>query len=163
MVNRWGNSGNSVRLYFSGLQNHCRWWMQLWNQETRAPWKKSYNKPRQHIKKQRHYFANKGLYSQSYGFSSSHVQIWELDNKKGWVPKNWCFWIVVPGKILESPLHCQELKPVSPKGKQPLIFFGRTDAEVEATILWPPDAKSWLIRKDWCWERQDRRGWQRMR
>ena len=113
-----------------------------------APWKKSYDKPRQRIKKQRHYFADKGLYNQSYGFSSSHVQMWELDHKESWVLKNWCSWTVVLEKTLESPLDCKEIQPVHPKGNQSWIFFGRTDAEAEAPILWPPDAKSWLIRKD---------------
>ena len=109
--------------------------------------KKSYDKPRQCIKKQRHHFANKGPSSQSYGFSSSHVWLRELNHKEGWVPKNWCFWIVVLEKALESPLDCKEIKPVSSKGNQPWIFTGRTSGEVEAPILWPPDMKSWLIRK----------------
>ena len=82
MTNRWGNSGNSVRLYFLGLQNHCRWWLQPWNQKTLTPWKKSHDQPTQHIKKQRRYFANKGPSSQSYGFSSSHLWMWELDHKE---------------------------------------------------------------------------------
>ena len=111
-----------------------------------APWKKSYDQPRQHIKKQRHYFANKGPYSQSCGFSSSHVRMWELDHKESWAPKNWCFWIVVLEKNLESSLDCKEIKPVNPKGNQSWIFIGSTDAD--ALILWPPDAKNWLIRKD---------------
>ena len=98
------------------------------------------------IKKQSHYFVHRGLYSQSYGFSSSHVQMWELDHEEGWVPKNWCFWTVVLEKTLESPLDCKEIKPGNPKGNQPWIFIGRTDAE--ALILWPPDVKSWLIGKD---------------
>ena len=84
----------------------------------------------------------------SYGFSSSHVQTWELDHKEGWAPKNWCFWIVVLEKTLESPLDCKEIKPVNPKGNKPWIFIGMTDAEAEAPILWPLDAKSWLIGKD---------------
>ena len=132
---------------------------------TLAPWKRSYDKPRQHIKKETHHFADKGLYSQSYGFSSSHVQIWELDYQ-GWVPEDWYFWTVVLEKTLESPLDCKEIKPVNPKGNRPWIFIGRTVAEAEAPILWPPDAKSRLIRKDpWCWERLkaagewDDRGW----
>ena len=91
---------------------------------------------------------NKCPYSQSYVFSSSRVQMWELDNTKGWVPKNWCFQTVVLKKTLESPLDGKELKPVNPKGNQPWLFIGRTDAKVEALILWPPDAKSWLIEKD---------------
>ena len=115
---------------------------------THAPWKKSYDQPRQHIKKQRHYFANKGLSGQSYGFSSSHVWMWELDYKESWVPKNWCFWTVALEKTLESPLDCKEIKPVSRKGNQSWIFIGRTNVEAEAAILWPPDVKNWLIRKD---------------
>ena len=112
-----------------------------------APWQKSYDKPRQNIKKQRHYFANKDPYSQSYGFSSSHVWMWELDRKEGWAPKNWCFWTVVLEKTLESPLNRKEIKPVHPKGNQSWIFIGRTDAAAETPILWPPDAKNWLIGK----------------
>ena len=100
-----------------------------------APWKKSYEKPRQHIKKQRPHFANKGLYSQSYDFLSSHVGIWELDHKEGRVPKNWCFWTVVLEKTLKSPLDCKEIKPVNPKRNQPWIFIGRTDANAEALIF----------------------------
>ena len=126
-----------------------------------APWKKSYDQPRQHIKKQRHYFANKGPSSQSYGFSSSHVWIWELDYKESWVPKNWCFWTVVLGKTLESPLDCKEIQPIHPKGNQSWIFIGRTDVEAETSILWPPDEKNWLTGKapaagtDW---RQEEKG-----
>ena len=131
-----------------------------------APWKKSYDKSTQSIKKQRHYFANKGLYSQSYGFSSSHIWMWELDHKEGWAPKNWCFWTVVLEKTFESSLDCKEIKSINPKGNQPWIFIGRTDAETEPLILWLPDVKSWLIgkdpdaEKDW---RQRRRGKQRRR
>ena len=109
-----------------------------------APWEKSYDKSRQCIKKQRqrHHFANKGPYGESYGFSSGHVWMWELDYKESWEPKNWCFWTVVLEKTLESPLDCKEIKPVNPKRNQPWIFIGRTDAEAEAPILWPPNAKS---------------------
>ena len=107
-----------------------------------APWKKNYDKPRQCIKKQRHHFPNKGPSSQSYGFSSSHVQIWELNYKESWAPKNWCFWTVVLEKTLESPVDCKEIKPVNPKGNQSWIFTERTDAEAEAPILWPLDVKS---------------------
>ena len=101
---------------------------------------------------------NKGPSSQGYGFSRSHVWMWELDHKEGWVPKNWCFWTVVLEKTLESPLDCKEIQPVIPKGSQSWIFIERTDAEAEAPILWPPDAKSQLTRKDpdagkdWRWE-----------
>ena len=115
--------------------------------KTLAPWKKSYDKPRWHIKKQRHYFANKSLSSQSYGFSSSHVWMWELDYKESWPPKNWCFSTVML-KTLESLLDCKEIKLVHPKGNQSWIFTGRTDAEAETPILWPPDVKNWLIRKN---------------
>ena len=129
-----------------------------------ALWKESYDKPRQHIKKQRHHFANKGPYSQSYGFPSIHVWMWDLDHK-GWVPKNWCCWIMVLEKTLESLLDCKELKPVNPYGNEPWIFIERTDAK--ALILSPPEDKSWLTgKRPWCWGRfegKKRRGWQRMR
>ena len=110
-----------------------------------APWKKSYDKSRQCITKQRHHFADNGPYSQSYDFSSNHVWIWELDHKEGWALKNWCFWTVVLEKILDSPLDSMEIKPINPKEDQPWIFIGRTDAE--APILWPSDARSRPIRK----------------
>ena len=110
--------------------------------------RKAMMKPRQHIKKQRHHFVDKGLYSQSYGFSSGHVWMWEVDHKESWVLKNWCFWTVVLEKTLENPLDCKEIKPVHPKGNQSWIFIGGTDAEPEAPILWPPDEKSRLIGKD---------------
>ena len=109
-----------------------------------APWKKSYDKPRQHIIKQRHYFANKCPSSQGYGFSSGHVRMWELNCEESWALKNWCFW----EKTLESPLDCKEIQPVHPKGDQPWVFIGRTDAETETPLLWPPHEKSWLIWKD---------------
>ena len=110
--------------------------------------KKSYDQPRQHIKKQRHYFANKGPYSQSYDFFSSHVWMWELDHKGGWALKNGCFLTVVLVNTLESPLNYKEIKPVNPKGNQLWIFIGRTDTEAEAPILWPPDVKNRLIEND---------------
>ena len=91
------------------------------------------------------YFAKKGPSSQGYGFSSGHVWIWELDYKESWVPKSWCFWTVVLEKTLENPLDCKEIQPVHPKGDQSCVFTGRTDVEAETPILWPPDAKSWLI------------------
>ena len=112
-----------------------------------APWKKRYDKLRQHIKKQK-YFANKGPSGQSYGFSSSHVWMWELDHKENWGPKNWYFWTVVLEKTLESPLDCKEIQPVHPKGNQSGILIGRTDTEAETPILCPSDAKNWLIGKD---------------
>ena len=91
---------------------------------------------------------NKGPYSQSYGFSSSHVWMWVLDRKESWALKDWCFWTVVPEKTLKNPLDSKEIKPVNPKGNQLWLFIGRTDAEAETPILWPPDAKSWLFGKD---------------
>ena len=105
------------------------------------------------LKSRDHHFADKGPYSQSYGFSSSHAQMWELDHKESWAPKNWCFWTVVLEKTLENPLDCKEIQPVHPKGDQSWIFIGRTDVEAEAPILWPPDEKSWLIWKDLLLER----------
>ena len=130
-----------------------------------APWKKSYDQPRQHIKKQRHYFANKGPCSQSYVFSSSHVWMWELDHKESWVLKNWCFWTVVLEKTLENLLDCKEIKAVHPKRNQSWIFIGRTDTEAETPTLWPPDVadsleKTLMLGKI---EGGRRRGRQRMR
>ena len=130
-----------------------------------APWKKSFDQPRQHIKKQRHYFANKGPFSQSCGFSSGHVWMWELDHKESLVLKNWFFWTVVLKKTLESPLGSKEIQPVNPKGNQSWIFIGRSDAEAEALILWPPDSKNWLFGKDpdagkdWRQEEKGMTGW----
>ena len=112
------------------------------------PWKKSYDQARQHIKKQRHYFANKSLSSQSYGFSSSHVWMWELDLKESWALKNWCFWTVELEKILEIPVDCKKIKPVSVEGSQSWIVFERTDVEAEAPMLWPLYVKYWLVGKD---------------
>ena len=120
------------------------------------------DQPRKHIKKQRHYFANKGSYSQGHVFSNSHVWMWELNHKGGWGSKNWCFWTVVLEKSLESPLNCKEIQPVHAKGNQSWVFIGRTDTEAEAPILWPPDSKSQLIRKDpdagkdWMQEEKDK-------
>ena len=103
-------------------------------------------------------FANKGLSSQIYGFSSSHIRMWELDHKESWEPKNWCFWTVVLKKTLENLLDCKEIKPVHPQWNQSWLFIGRTDAGAGAPILGPPDAMNWLIRKagkDWG---QDEKG-----
>ena len=130
-----GQQWNSERLYFSGLQNHCRWWLQPWNQKTLTTWKESYDQPRQHIKKQRHHLANKGPSSQGYGFSSGHVWMWEMDYKESWVLKNWCFWTMVLKKTFESPLDSKEIKSVHPKGNHSWLFIGRTDPEAEAPIL----------------------------
>ena len=100
------------------------------------------------ILKSRHFFAYKGLSSQSYGFSGTHVWMWELDHKESWAPKKWCFWTVVLEKTLEGPLDSKEIQPVHPKENQSWLFNGGTDAEAEAPILWLPDVKNWLIRKD---------------
>ena len=104
-------------------------------------------KTRKHIKKQRHYFANKGPSSQSYGFSSSHVWTWDLDCKEDWVPKNWCFWTVVLEKTLESLVDSKEIESVNPKGNQSWVFTGRTDAKAKAPVLWSPDTKNQSMEK----------------
>ena len=109
-----------------------------------APWKESYDQPRQHINMQRHYFVNKGPSSQSYAFSSRHLRMWELDYKESWMLMNSRFWTVVLEKTLESPFDCKEIQPVHPTDHQSWVFIGRTDAEAEAPILWPPDAKNSL-------------------
>ena len=119
-----------------------------------APWKISYDKSRQHIKKQRHYFADKGPSSQSYGFSSSRVLMWELDYKESWALKNWCFWTVVFEKTLENPLDCKEIQPVHPQGNQSWIFIERTDAEAENSntlATWCEELTHW--KRPWWWER----------
>ena len=131
-----------------------------------APWKKSYDKARQHIKKQRHRFFDKRWYNQSYSFFSSHVQIWQLDHKESWVLKNWCFQIVVLEKTLESPLDSKEIKPVNPKVNQSWIFTGRTYTEAAAPILWPPDVYTNSLEKTLMLgkiEGMSRRGQQKMR
>ena len=112
------------------------------------------------LKKQRHYFANQGLSSQGYGFSSGYVWMWELDYKESWVPKNWCFWTVVLEKTLESPLDCKETQPVHSEGDQPWDFFGRNDAKAETPVLWPHGVKNWLFEKtlmlkDWRQEEKE--------
>ena len=117
------------------------------------------------VLKSRDHFSLKGPYSQSYGFSSSHVWMWELDHKEDWAPKNWCFQVVVLKKTLESLLDSKAIKPVNPKGNQSWIFIRRTDAE--ALILWPPDVNSWLTGKDpdavndWGQEEKEMRQWVR--
>ena len=157
-----GETMETVIDYFQGLQNHC-WWKSLYFRgapksmqmvtvamklKMLAPRKKSYDKLIQHIKKQRHYFANKGPVSQSYSFSGSHVWMWELDHKESLALKNWFFWTVALETTLESPLDCKKIQPVHPKGDQSWVCIGGTDAEAETPILWPPDAKNWLIWKD---------------
>ena len=158
-----GNNGKSNRLYFPGLQNHCRWWLQSWDQKMLAPWKITYDKLRQHIKKQRHSAVNKGPSSQSYGFSNSHIWMWDLDHKP---LKNWCFLTVVLGKTLESPLDCKEIKLVNPKGNQPRVSTGRIDAEAEALILCHLMQRAISLEKTLMLGKTEgkmRRGWQRMR
>ena len=156
MGNRWGNK--QCQTLFFWAPKSLQMVIAAMKLKDVAPWKKSYDQPRQHIKRQWHYFANKGLSSQSYGFSSSYVWMWELDYKESWAPKNGCVWTVVLEKTLESPLDSKEIQPVHPKGNQPWIFIGRTDAEAETPILWPPDVKNWLIwkapdaGKNWGWE-----------
>ena len=140
-----------VTLYFLGLQNCCGLWLQPWNQKTTASWKEIYNKPRQCIKKQRYHFANKGLYSQSYGFSSCHVQTWELDHKEHRMPKNWFYGTVVLEKTLENPLDIKEIKPVNPKGNQHWILIGRTDGRSNTLVIWCKQLTDW--KRPWCWER----------
>ena len=119
-----------------------------WNYKTLAPWKKRYDQPKKHIKKQRHYFVDKGLSSQGYDFSSGHVWMWELDYEERWALKNWYLWTVVLEKTPESPLDCKEIQPVYSEGDQPWVFFGGNDTKAETPVLWPPHAKSWLIGKD---------------
>ena len=125
----------------------------LWEDKTlkqiysKAPWKESYFKPRQYIKKQRHHFAVKGVYSHSYSFSSAHVQMWELDNKEGRALKKWCFQIVMLGKTLESPWDSKAIKTVSPKENQPWIFIGISNT----LATWCEELTHW--KRPWCWER----------
>ena len=144
MANRWGNNGNIDRLHFLGFQNHCRWWLQPWNEKTLFPWKKSYDKPRQHTKKQRHHFANKGPSSQSYAFSSGHVWMWELDHREGWVLKNWCFELWCWRRLLRIPWTARRLNQSILKEilKETLNIHS---AGAETPL---PDAKNWLIGKD---------------
>ena len=143
-ITSWQIDGETVKtmadLIFGGLQNHCRWWLQ--------PVKRCLLLGRNvmtnlHsiLKSRNIYFVNKDPFSQGYGFSSSHVWMWELDNKESWALKNWCFWTVVLEKTLESPLDCKEIQPVYPEGDQSWLFIGRTDAEAETPILWPPHVK----------------------
>ena len=130
-----------------------------------ALWKKSYDKPRQHIKK-RHHFTNKGPWSQSYGFSSSHVRMWELDHKEGWVLKNWCFWTVVLEKTLENPLDYKEIKPVNPKGNQSWIFMEKLMLKLKLQnfghLMWRTDSLEKTLRLGKIEGRRRRRR-QRMR
>ena len=147
MGNRWGNKGNSKRLYFLGLQNHCRWRLQPWIKRCLLLGRKAMTKLDSILKSRDITLLNKGLFSQSYGFSSSHVWMWEWTVKKAESRRIDAFelwhW-----KTLESPLDCKEIQPVSSKGNQSWIFIGRTDAEAETPVLWPLNAKNWLTGKD---------------
>ena len=160
---RWGDSGNSEILYFLGSKitadGGCSHEIKRRLLLGRKVMTNLYS-----ILKSRHYFDNKRPSSQGYGFSSSHVWVWELDYKESWVPKNCCFWTVVLEKTLESPLDSNEIQPIHPKGNQSWIFIRRTDAEAETPVIWPPDVKNWLIGKDPdSGKGRRRRGWQRMR
>ena len=151
MANRWENKGNSNRLYFLGLQNHCRWWLQPFKKIKRCLlFGRKAMANLDSILISRDFSVDKGQCNQSYGFSSGHVWMGELEHNKGWALKNWCFWTVVLEKTLESPLDCKELKPVNPKINQSWIFIGRTDGEAEAPVLWPPDASR---KRPWNWKR----------
>ena len=145
--NRWGKNGNSDRLYFGGLQNQCRQWLHDESKRHLLLGRKAMTNLDSVLKKQRYHFADKRLYSQSCGFPivTNGCESWTI---KGWTLKNWCFQTMVLEKTLQSPLDCKEIKPVNPKGNQPWIFIERTVAEAEASILWPPDAKSQFTRKD---------------
>ena len=147
-ITRWGKSGSSDRFYFLGLQNHVDSDCIHEIKRHLLLGSKAFGKPRQHIKKQKYHFANKGPYSQSHDFSSSHVQMYWLDHKVAWAPNNCCFSVVVLEKTLRSLLDSKETKPVNSKGNQLWIFIGSTGTEAEAPIFWPPDAKSWHIAKD---------------
>ena len=129
------------------MWHHCRWWLWPWNQKMIASWQESYDKPRQCVEKQRHYFANESLYSQGYGLPSGHVWLWELDHKEGRTPKNWCLQTVVLEKTPESPMDIKEIKPVNLKGNQPWTLIRRIDVEAEAPVFWSSDANCWLTGK----------------
>ena len=166
MANRWGDSGNSGWLYFGGLQNHCSWWLQPWYQKMLAPWKKSYDQPGKSIKKQRHYFPNKGLSSQSYGISSGHVWIWELDYQESWAPRIDAFQLWCWRRLSRVPWTARRsnqsvLKEISPEYsleglilKLKLQYFGH--------LMWRSDSleKTLMLRKI---EGGRRRGQQRMK
>ena len=147
MTNRWGQWKQWLILFFWAPKS-LQVVIAAMKLKDAYSLEESSDQPRQHIKKQRRYFVNKGLSSQGYGFSSSHVWMRELDYRESWVLKNWYFWSVVLEKTLESPLDCKEIQPVHPKGNQSWVFIERTDVEAETPILWPPDAKNWLIGKD---------------
>ena len=141
-----GRCGSRDRFPLLGLQNHCGQWLQPWNQMI-ASWQEGNDKPRWCAEKLRHYFTNKGLYSQGYGIPSGHAQLWDWDHKESGMSKNWCFWTKVLEKTPQSPLDSKEIKPVNLKGDQPWIVTGRTDAEAEAPVFGSSDVNRRLIRK----------------
>ena len=149
MANRQGNSGNSNRLYILGLQNHCRWWLQPWTYKTLTPWKKSYDQPRSILKSSSITLAKKVHLVKAMVFPvvMYGCESWTIKKAEHWrinVFELWCW-----RRLFRVPwTDCKESKPVNPKGNQSWIFFGRTDAEAETPILWPPDVKNWLIGKD---------------
>ena len=160
-----GKKWKQCQTLFLGLQNHCRWWCSHEIKRCLLLGRKAMTNLDSILKKQRHHFANKCPSSQGYGFSSRHVWMWELDYKESWVLKNWCFWIVVLEKTLESPLDCKEIQPVNSKGDQSWIFIGRTDGEAETVTFatWGKELTHW--KRPWFWERLkaggggDDRGW----
>ena len=158
-----GETVETVRLYFGGLQNHCRFCSDCSHEIRRrlCLGRKVMTNPDSIFKSRDITLPTRVRLVKAMVFSSGHVQMWELNYKQSWTPKNWCFWTVVLEKTLENPLDCKEIKPVHPRGNQSWIVIGRTDAEVETPILWPPDTKNWLTRKapdsgkDW---RQEEKG-----
>ena len=170
MANRWGNNGKSERFYYLGLQNHCRLWLQPWNQKMLAPWKKNYDQPRQHVKKQRHYFANKGPSSQSYVFSSSPMygyEIWTIKKAERWridAFELWCWrkLLRVPWTVpwFDRISNQSILKKISPEYSLEELIL-----KLKLQYFWPPDGKNWFIRKDPDAGKGEggRRGRQRMR
>ena len=148
MADRWGNNGNSDTLFWGGSKTTADGDCSHEIKRCLLLGRKVMTNLDSILKSRDiHYFVNKGPSSQGYGFSSSHVWMWELDYEEGWAPKNWCFWTVVLEKTLESPLDCKEIQPVHPKVDQSWVFIGRTDVEAETPIFWPPDTKSWLTGK----------------
>ena len=147
MGNTWGNSRNCQTL-FLGAPKSLQMVIATIKLKRRLLLGRKIMTNLDSILKNSHYFANKGLSSQGYGFSSGHVWMWELDCEESWALKNWCFWTVVLEKTLESPLGCKEIQPAHSKGDQSWEFIGRNVAEAETPVLWPPHAKSWLIGKD---------------
>ena len=148
MANRWGTVETVADFFWGGSKITADGDCSHEIKRCLLLWRKVRTNLDSTLKRQRHYFANKDPSRQGYGFSSSHVWMWELDCEESWVQKNWCFWTVVLEKTLESPLDFREIQPVHPKGGQSWVFIGRSDVEAETPILWPPDAKSWLIWKD---------------